>query len=443
MVQPRNLAAAWLGVLALAAPAAAASGAGAGAGAAGAAAAAAPPAKPVTTAFVFAEGAAAARRAEVLGALEEELTVREGIVFRAFATLLGDEDATYDKEREGAVGRCAEARAVLDELDIERALPDLQSCVTDLEGLVGLADVGDELYEAEKALALAAYLDGDEKRAVAALRQALVLVPDTGKLDPKSFPKKMKPLVDELLLNFELDRGAVEIVVDAPGAEVYLNGVLAGVAPVKLEGLYYGRNYLTVRAPGRLPWVGTLKVDAPALAPYRVTLPAPRIDVGDELEALRTHAGDPAVPKGAAGLRRKLDVDQIVVGLLAPAAGATAGGEVVLKLFAYDLRSGTRAGATVAELPGGDHLGVGSAVEGLGVDLAAEPAAAAGSTAPKPSGPGPLAKMTAGLGKLGHSPIFWGAVGGGVVLVGVVVAIAVIAGAAGRGPIGGWYVGGL
>jgi hypothetical protein len=394
-------------------------------------------AKPVTTVYLFAEGAAAARRAEVLGALEEELTVNDELAFTSFAALLGDVDEAYDKRKDDAVARCAEARPALEELDVEKALPELKKCVADLEALVGLSDVTDDLYDAQKSLALAAFLGGEEKLAAAALRQALVLKPDTTKIDSAAFPKRMRPLVDDLLLNFELDRGSVEVEADPPGAEVYLNGVLAGISPLKLDNLYYGRNYLTVRAPGLLPYVGKLTVDAPSLAPARITLPASKIDVRGELEAMRAKLGETFVPAKAAGLRKKLAVDVMVFGLLRPGADRAAD----LALFAYDLRTGKRLNTERLTLPAGDRSPLASGVERLFTDLMPD-AGAGDDAAAAARGPGLLAKLGAGAAKAAGSPLFWATVGGGVVAVAAVAVIVVVAGGA-RAPAGGWFVAGL
>jgi len=127
-----------------------------------------------------------------------------------------------------------------------------------------------------KAYFLAEYEDNGED----ALAEVMSLRPNTV-LDKRKVPKPMIIALKRLqMLYSRPEKGKVMVSSPAKGAEVYLDGVLQGTAPVTINGLFRGIHYIRVVADGHKPWskkvtakltnqmvVARLKADAKAAPP--------------------------------------------------------------------------------------------------------------------------------------------------------------------------------
>ena len=391
---------------------------------------------PDATFYLFATDDTASARADVSSTVETALTVDEGVKLKRLDELLGEDPSEWDRLHEEVNDGCRAARAKLAELETETALPGMKECVRGLEKLLGLAEVREDLYKNLQSLAIAFFLNGSDSGAEKALRQALIIKPDPGALDPEMFPVKMRPILEELLLNFELDKADLEVVSDPPGAEIYLNGILMGTAPMKLEGLFFGLAYVTARLPGYGPYVERIPVYEASPDTVKIEMPPPKVDLTSELASARRAFGSEKLPGSTVStLRRKVPVNVVILGLLTAGDGAG----IRLRLCAYDLTDGSRMACRTADA---DTADAGEDVfEGSANELVAKmnEVSAPAEEDRKPRGPGFGKKLV----KVVKSPIFLGVAGGVVGAAVAVTLLAVLIPEASVRPRGGRFVGGL
>lgn len=113
-----------------------------------------------------------------------------------------------------------------------------------------------------------------------ALAEVIILRPNTV-IDKRRVPKTMIAAMKRLqMLYSRPEKGKVTVSASATGAEVFLDGVLQGTAPVTINGLYRGKHVIRVVADGHKPYakrvsakltdqtvIARLKADAKSIAP--------------------------------------------------------------------------------------------------------------------------------------------------------------------------------
>ena len=307
---------------------------------------AAPPApapagpKPRLVAHAFAHGGAfVAARAFARG-LETTLAKDPRVTNVPLEAVLLDA-AADDKALADADGKLGDARAKIEELDLAEATKLLKAALATYEKLVyRLAKrpkSTEPFVDAYKLLAAARFIDGDQEAAREELRRARVLDPELA-FDAKLFPPKMRRVFTEVkLLQDELGKGTIAVTSDPPGAEVLVNGVSAGIAPLKVPGLAAGLNYVTLLMPGFLPTTTSVEVVGGEEKKVEQALGRFDDDPAPVLERTRASLGEVTVSSSMRDLGKRLKADLLLFAFVRDEGTAD---NVSLSLYLYDTRSG-------------------------------------------------------------------------------------------------------
>jgi len=194
------------------------------------------------------------------------------------------------------VAREAMARVALDEA--ERALYDAIATF----GAPASPEVFEEYWTTQLELASVLLEAQKQQSALQLFARAVVLAPDH-EMDPERFsPFVRDGFADARRTAALLPRGSLVVESDPPGAEVIVDGVVRGVAPAEIEGLFSGEHVVALRMDGRAPFARLVPVGA---GESRVTvLLAPAADG-------RTDGESPEVLAGR--LARTLDAEAALV----------------------------------------------------------------------------------------------------------------------------------
>ena len=116
----------------------------------------------------------------------------------------------------------------------------------------------DRYVDAQLGKALAYFAAGYDDNGEDELGKVLTLRP-TLVLDKRKVPKAASDALDRLQMLYARSMAApVTVATGAEGAAVYVDGVLAGPAPARLDKLYRGRHWLRVVADGYEPWADSV-----------------------------------------------------------------------------------------------------------------------------------------------------------------------------------------
>ncbi|NMB76584.1 MAG: PEGA domain-containing protein [Myxococcales bacterium] len=141
-----------------------------------------------------------------------------------------------------------------DNLELDAAVDELQKVLSEIDRAIPRMGEGREYVDALLYLGAAYILSGDNERATESFR--LVSMYDRRRsLDPKLFP----PSIIELYSKVKDEVGTAPVGTllvrsNPPGAEVYLNGVYKGIAPVQLVKVPEGKHFLRLEKDGFRPW---------------------------------------------------------------------------------------------------------------------------------------------------------------------------------------------
>lgn len=295
-----------------------------------------PPPRLVAHTFAHA-GAFASARAFTRG-LEAALTKDPRVAYVPLEAVLLD-SAADDKALADADAKVGAARAKIEELDLAEATKLIKAALAGYEKLLYRLAARpkpiETLVDTYKLLAAARFIDGDQEGARDALRRARVLDPELV-FDAKLFPPKMRRVFTEVkLLQDELGKGAIAVTSDPPGAEVLVNGVSAGISPLKVPGLASGLNYVTLLQPGFLPTTTSVEVVGGEEKKVDQALGRFDDDPAPLLERTRASLGEVTVSSGMRDLGRRLKADLLLFAFIREDRD-----NVNLSLYLYDTRSG-------------------------------------------------------------------------------------------------------
>ncbi|MBI5477536.1 MAG: PEGA domain-containing protein [Deltaproteobacteria bacterium] len=305
---------------------------------------AAPPApvpggpKPRLVAHAFAHGGAFVAARSFARGVEASLTKDSRVAYVPMEAVLLDA-AADDKALADADAKVGAARAKIEELDLAVATKLLKAAIAAYEKLLHRLAARpkpiEPLVDAYKLLTAARFIDGDQEGAREALRRARVLDPELA-YDAKLFPPKMRRVFTEVkLLQDELGKGTVAVTSDPPGAEVLVNGVSAGIAPLKLPGLASGLNYITLLQPGYLPTTTSVEVVGGEEKKVDQALGRFDDDPAPLLERTRASLGELTLSSAMRDLARRLKADLLLLAFV-----REEGENVNLSLYLYDVRTG-------------------------------------------------------------------------------------------------------
>lgn len=275
------------------------------------------------------------------------------------------------------------------------------------------------LIDAYMLAALARCEDGDRSGCRRGFERVITFR-ENADYDPGRYPPDHISLFDETRerLVARGSRGAVEVVTEPEGGEVFIDGRSYGASPVVAEGLLVGDHYVTVKVVGYDKLIRRVTV-----SPTRqetVMLELERSErarlLEDELPHIREELGQRRVELASriARLANVLFVNQIVLGTVEPAPGD----QLRVRLYLYDLRTRFLLKQKMATIPG-DAAGVVEARR-LAVELY-EGVDLSGAVEAPEQEEDPLIEQA---GPFWQQWWFWAAVG--VVAVSGIVAISVI-----------------
>jgi hypothetical protein len=249
--------------------------------------------------------------------------------------------AAEDKALADAEAKIGSARAKIEELDLAEAAKLLKAAIAGYEKLIyrlaARPKPAEPFVEAYKLLAAARFIDGDQEGAREALRRARVLDPELA-YDAKLFPPKMRRVFTEVkLLQDELGKGTVAVTSDPPGAEVLVNGVSAGIAPLKVPGLAAGLNYVTLLQPGFVPTTTSVEVGGGEEKKVELALGRFDDDPAPLLERTRASLGEVAVSSSMRDLGKRLKAELLLFAFVREEGQLD---NVSLSLYLYDTRTG-------------------------------------------------------------------------------------------------------
>ncbi|RLB56786.1 MAG: hypothetical protein DRJ42_02150, partial [Deltaproteobacteria bacterium] len=132
-------------------------------------------------------------------------------------------------------------------------------------------------------------------------------------------------------------RGAVEIVTDPPGAEVFVDGRSIGASPAVAESLLVGDHYLTVKAIGFEKQILRVTVEDSYQATADVVLETSRsaLQITQLIEDMPGELGEPLTGLSIGGVKTLLMVRQVVAGVVTPSGDD----RLAVHLYLYDLRT--------------------------------------------------------------------------------------------------------
>ncbi|HEY3352956.1 MAG TPA: PEGA domain-containing protein [Polyangia bacterium] len=289
-------------------------------------------------AHAYGDGGAAASARAVLRGLNTAVGKDARLAPSSLEAHFND-PAADDKTLGEADGKVREARQKLDELDLAEATKLLKVALGLYEKvmhrLAGRPKPMEPVIGALKLLAAARFIDGDAEGAREALRRARSLDPELA-YDAKLYPPKMRRIFTEVkLLLDELGKGSLSVQSDPPGAEVFLNGVPSGVAPVRIQSCGAGANFLTFVATGFVPTTVTVEVTGGEEKKVEQTLGRYDDDPVPLLERTRASMGELTAATAARELGRRVHADLLLLAFV-----AEQGDSAHFSVYLYDLRSG-------------------------------------------------------------------------------------------------------
>lgn len=245
-----------------------------------------------------------------------------------------------ERARQEARVNLAKGRTLYENLDLGEAVKRLSAARQSYERHMLFGGAEKEHMDVLAFLGASHILQGSEGAGTEVFRRMVLLNP-AASFDAQVFPPKIIDRFDAVRRDL---RAAPRCVITAeaniPGARVYVDGRFRGATPVRVEEIYCGEHYVTIRARGCLPHHEIVKVAAGEVAAsVSVQLIPP--GQGERVAGLagalgETPPGD-AVPDALAELGRLLGVDQAIV-----AVAKRSGDQISVHASVYDLMGRSR-----------------------------------------------------------------------------------------------------
>lgn len=162
---------------------------------------------------------------------------------------------------------------------------------------------------------------------------------ETAEYDAEQFPAEYFELFEETRARLlsEGARGALTIVTDPAGAEVFVDGRSIGPSPARADGLLVGGHYVTVKLTGYNEYAARAEVfgGSEQRVEYTLDRAANALILEQNIPAIRRQLGRERAGDAIRGIFGYLPVNQIVIGLVSQ----TPDGGLTLALYLYDLRT--------------------------------------------------------------------------------------------------------
>jgi tetratricopeptide (TPR) repeat protein len=207
----------------------------------------------LTPAFVFAltdEASLEGMVNEIDSALRDTLGLSEHFSITGADNRLNGVDEDAVDALRGARDLFESARISYESLEIDTAIEQFEQALEIYED--NIAHVSDITLISDCLLYVGAaqLLQGASRTARSTIQQMLVIDP-ARRPDPDLFPPSVTEAFEAEAGRVDrLREGRLDVTSDPPGADVYVDGIYQGPAPVELPGLKTGRHYVRVRAQG-------------------------------------------------------------------------------------------------------------------------------------------------------------------------------------------------
>ncbi len=228
-------------------------------------------------------------------------------------------------------------------------------------------------------------------------------------------------------------RGTLVVETEPPGAEVYIDGRSYGPSPVRADGLLGGGHYVTIKEINHLKQILRVEVRAARETTEQIILepnPEARLVASERIQnLLRGELGEPRAQETIRSVGRRLGTQQLIIGVLRPAAGNTVHAQLYLyHMHTLHLQAQAEATLTI------DEAGMDQAAELAqelyqGVDLEG------GIDAPEDT-----TEIVAAQPEIYEQWWFWLAtVGGAAVIAAGIIGGSLVADGANQGPPSGFF----
>lgn len=289
----------------------------------------------VTVLLIPEGGATIAHQTRVGIGLRRGLEAIQGLDYEYPGAMLAHRDASEDlftaiDELPTLVGEIREGNAGR----VQRRLTEVTSIFEQNLDLVSRSD----LVTAYVASAVAQCARGRRRECVEGFEHVLTFR-ETAEYDAEQFPAEYFELFEETRARLlsEGARGALTVVTDPAGAEVFVDGRSIGPSPARADGLLVGGHYVTVKLTGYNEYAARAEVfgGSEQRVEYTLDRAANALILEQNIPAIRRELGRERAGDAIRGIFGYLPVNQIVIGLVSQGSD----GGLTLALYLYDLRT--------------------------------------------------------------------------------------------------------
>jgi hypothetical protein len=245
-----------------------------------------------------------------------------------------------EKARTEARVNLAKGRTLYENLDLGEAVKRLSAARQSHERHMLFGGAQKDHMDALAYLGASHILQGSESAGTEVFRRMVLLNPSAS-LDTHVFPPKIIERFEAVRKDLRATpRCVITAEANIPGARVFVDGRFRGATPVRVEEIFCGEHYLTIRARGCLPHHEMVKVSAGEVA-VSVSVQLVPPGQGERVAALAAALGDApagdAIPDALSEIGRLLGVDQAIV-----AVAKRNGDQISVAASVYDLMGRSR-----------------------------------------------------------------------------------------------------
>ena len=246
----------------------------------------------------------------------DEVQLQKGPVFipEAVAT---EVKPMSDKDLKDAEKLYAAGEAAYQELELDKAIAAFKGAVDKYESSLAMIQNFDPVVDTLLMLAVCYYRRDKEDDGAKMLVKVIRLRPELV-LDPEKYPPMFRNTVETIRTQLlRRTRGEAEVIANAEGATVFLDGRKVGTAPLLLKDLVPGEHYVRVEKEGLQTWADKVVVEATkkraVLASLGGVMKASG-PLGEIAEALRANRIDAAAAAAIASQGKEISADLVLLG---------------------------------------------------------------------------------------------------------------------------------
>jgi hypothetical protein len=233
-------------------------------------------------------------------------------------------------------------------MDLDAALNSMSKAFDNYLKCPAYIDNGAEYLETLKMLGGIYMLNGEEKMGKNMFRRALIFNPDTT-ISKDLFPPNVVDAFEKTKLEIlKLKKGSINISTIPQGAEVFVDGVFAGISPVIKKDVLVGNHFISIVKDGYLNEGGRVDVKADDEEMFQAQLmPTKRYaDYSQILAALQTDVTLDPIGDSIKSLAAITGADMIFANII-----RRDGTEIVIDAYLFDIASKSRLYNTQKRFP--------------------------------------------------------------------------------------------